>query len=152
MLTLIGSLLGFVSSALPDLMKLLKDRQEKAHQLLILDRQIEQMKLGHTFKIDELNLSADLEEKLAILKHDAALGGDTWVDKLRASVRPVITYAFFGLFTICKCCFLYILIFEQKVGVVHAVPQIWDTDTQALFGAVMGFWFGQRAIARFRPN
>jgi len=29
---------------------------------------------------------------------------------------------------------------------------IWDIETQALFAAVMSFWFGQRALSKFRSN
>jgi hypothetical protein len=27
-----------------------------------------------------------------------------------------------------------------------ALPILWDAETQALFAAVMAFWFGQRAL------
>jgi hypothetical protein len=47
MLTLLGSLLGFISSAFPDLLKLWQDKQDRAHELQILDRQMEQMRFVH---------------------------------------------------------------------------------------------------------
>jgi len=47
MLTLLGSLLGFISSAFPDLLKIWQDKQDRKHELQILDRQMEQMRLGH---------------------------------------------------------------------------------------------------------
>lgn len=67
---------------------------------------------------------------------------------LRASVRPVITYAFFGLFAGLK-----ILAFCHALSVDHAsalgsLPVIWDENADALFGAVLGFWFGSRIISR----
>ena len=76
--------------------------------------------------------------------------GVTWVDGLRASVRPVITYAFFLLFTTVKVSALYVLVVDQGIEFVVALPQIWDPETQALFAAVMSFWFGQRALAKAR--
>jgi hypothetical protein len=71
-----------------------------------------------------------------------------WVDGLRASVRPVITYAFFTLFTVVKASALYVLVSEEGLTVIQALPQIWDPETQALFAAVMSFWFGQRGLAK----
>ena len=174
MLTLLGSLLGFISSAFPDLLKLWQDRQDRKHELAILDRQMEQMRLGHSQRLEEIAVEADVADSehrmcgerdrrepegrgagcaaqsQALYKHDNRLTGVKWVDGLRASVRPVITYAFFLLFTAVKLSALYVLMADQGLAFVAALPQIWDPETQALFAAVMSFWFGQRALAKVR--
>ena len=150
MLTLLGSLLGFISSAFPDLLRLWQDHQDRKHELAILDRQMEQMRLGHTQRLEEIAVEADIAESKALYRHDSRPSGVKWVDGLRASVRPVITYAFFLLFTTVKTSALYVLITDQGLTVVQALPRIWDPETQALFAAVMSFWFGQRALAKAR--
>jgi hypothetical protein len=150
MLTLLGSLLGFISSAFPDLLNIWQDKQDRKHELQILDRQMEKMRLGHNQRLEEITVNADINESLALLKHDSQPSGIKWVDGLRSSVRPVITYAFFLLFTAIKICALYVLVFDQGLDFVIALPQIWDPETQALFAAVMSFWFGQRALAKAR--
>jgi hypothetical protein len=99
MLTLLGSLLGFISSALPNILQLIQDRSDRKHELEIMDRQMEQMRLGHAQRLEEINVNADIAESRALYKHDSQPSGVKWVDGLRASVRPVITYAFFALFT-----------------------------------------------------
>ena len=73
-----------------------------------------------------------------------------WVDALAGTVRPVITYAFFALFAAVKGSALYVLIAVEGMLLAQALPQIWDPETQALFAAVMSFWFGQRALAKAR--
>jgi len=150
MLTLLGSLLGFISSAFPDLLRLWQDHQDRKHELAILDRQMEQMRLGHTQRLEEIAVEADIAESKVLYRHDSRPSGVKWVDGLRASVRPVITYAFFLLFTTVKTSALYVLITDQGLTVIQALPQIWDPETQALFAAVMSFWFGQRALAKAR--
>ena len=154
MLTLLGSLLGFLSSAFPDLLKLWQDRADRHHELAILDRQMEQMRLGHNQRLEAIGLDADIAESRALYHHDSQLAqhssGASWVDALRASVRPVITYAFFLLFTAVKTSALIALVNEQGMTLIEALPQIWDPETQALFAAVMSFWFGQRALAKLR--
>lgn len=152
MLTLLGSLLGFISSAFPDLLKLWQDKQDRAHELQILDRQMEQMRLGHNQRLEEIAVNADISESLALLKHDSQPSGVTWVDGLRASVRPVITYAFFLLFTGVKLCALYVMVADDGLAFVVALAKIWDPETQALFAAVMSFWFGSRALSKARSN
>lgn len=150
MLTLLGSLLGFISSAFPDLLKLWQDKQDRKHELAILDRQMAQMRLGHNQRLEEIAVNADINESLALLKHDAQPSGVPWVDALRSSVRPVLTYAFFLLFAAVKCSALYVMVADDGLTFVVALTSIWDAETQALFAAVMSFWFGQRALAKMR--
>ncbi len=149
MLTLLGSLLGFVTSAFPDLLGLFRDRQDRMHELAILDRQMEQAKLGHQQRLEEIEVQADIAESKALYKHDQPVGV-AWVDTLRASVRPIITYAFFGLFASVKGSGLYVLVTVEGLLFAEALPQIWDPETQALFAAVMSFWFGSRTFTKMR--
>ena len=69
MLTLLGSLLGFVSSAFPDLLKLWQDKQDRKHELKILDRQMEQMRLGHSQRLEAIDVAADIAESKALYTH-----------------------------------------------------------------------------------
>ena len=151
MLTLLGSLLGFVTSAFPDLLSLFRDWQDRKHELAILDRQMEQMTLGHRQRLEEIEVQADIAESKALYRHDKAVGV-AWVDALRASVRPVITYAFFLLFASVKGSALYVLIAVEGLLLTEALPRIWDPETPALFAAVMSFWFGNRARSKLRQG
>ena len=89
MLTLLGSLLGFITSAFPQLLGLIRDWQDRKHELAILDRQMEMQKLGHTQRLEEIAVAADIAESQALYRHDARASGVKWVDGLRASVRPM---------------------------------------------------------------
>ena len=62
MLTLLGSLLGFGSSLLPKVFEFFQERADRAHELAIIDRQMEQMKLGSALKLEEINAKADIAE------------------------------------------------------------------------------------------
>jgi hypothetical protein len=151
MLTLLGSLLGFVTSAFPDLLGLFRDSQDRNHELAILDRQLEQMKLGHQQRLEEIEVQADIAETKALYRHDKPVGV-AWVDALRASVRPVVTYAFFLLFAGVKGSALYVLIAVEGLVLADALPRIWDPETQALFAATISFWFGNRALSKLRQG
>ena len=151
MLTLLGSLLGFLSSAFPDVLKLWRDNADRKHELAILDRQMEAQRQGHTQRLEEIQVQADIAESKALYRHASQPSGVKWVEALRASVRPVITYAFFILFAVVKSAVLYKLL-DQGVGITDGLIAVWDGETQALFAAVMSFWFGQRALAKFRSN
>ena len=150
MLTIFASLIGFISSALPEFLKSWQDKKDREHELEILDRQMEQMRLGHTQRLEEISVNADIAESQALYKHDSLPSGVTWVDGLRASVRPMITYAFFLLFAAVKVSALYVLVVEQGNNVYIALPKIWDPETQALFAGIISFWFGARNLSKMK--
>ena len=150
MLTLLGSLLGFISSTFPDLLKFWQDKQDRKHELQILDRQMEQMRLGHNQRLDEIVINADVSQSLALYKHDSQPSGVTWVDGLRASVRPMITYGFFILFAWVKLSAVVLLMNQDGLSINEALIQIWDGETQALFAGILSFWFGSRSLAKRR--
>lgn len=152
MLTLLGSLLGFISSTFPDLLKFWQDKQDRKHELQILDRQMEQMRLGHTQRLDEIAINADVSQSLALYKHDSLPSGVTWVDGLRASVRPMITYGFFILFAWVKLSAVVLLMNQGGLNINEALIQIWDGETQALFAGILSFWFGSRSLAKRRSQ
>ena len=152
MLTLLGSLLGFISSTFPDLLKFWQDKQDRKHELQILDRQMEQMRLGHNQRLDEIAINADVSQSLALYKHDSQPSGVTWVDGLRASVRPMITYGFFILFAWVKLSAVVLLMNQDGLNINEALIQIWDGETQALFARILSFWFGSRSLAKRRSQ
>lgn len=153
MLTLLGILLGFLSSAFPDFLKLWRDHSDRKHELAILDRQMEAQRQGHTQRLEEIQVQADVAESKALYAHASQPSGVKWVEA-RASVRPIITYAFFILFATVKTAALFKLL-DQGVDLTSGLIAVWDGETQALFAAVMSFWFGGRALAKFglrRPS
>ena len=91
MLTLLGSVLGFGTSFLPKVMDFFQDKSDKKHELAVMERQAE-------INLDATAIEANIREVETIHEHDAALDGGGFINGLRASVRPVITYLFMALF------------------------------------------------------
>ena len=152
MLTLLGSLFGFISSTFPAILKFYQNKQNHSHELALGNQQMEHLRLDASQRLKEIGAQADIAEGKALYQHDAQLSGGSFIDSLRASVRPVITYAFFLLFSSIKLSALYLLITQQGLELDSALTQIWDAETQALFAAVMSFWFGQRALLKIRAQ
>ena len=146
MLSLVGSLLGFGTSFLPKVMDYFQDRSDKKHELQVMEVQIRQQKELASQKLEAVNVEADIRE-IESLHKSMQPTGVKWVDGLRGSVRPVITYAFFGLFIFVEVS-AYLSLTAAGVSGLDAVNAVWDEDTKALFAAVIAFWFGGRAINR----
>jgi len=145
MLALFGSLAGFISSFIPELFNLLKDRKDKEHELKLIELQIEAMKSGQNRQLEEVYIRAETEESRYLYNY-AKPTGIKWVDNLSALVRPTITYSFFLLYIIFK---LMVFVSYNQGNV--SLP-VWSEEDQAIFCAVIGFWFGQRAFGRYRMH
>ena len=148
MITLLGSLLGFGTSFLPEVLNYFKRGQEQKHELQRMKMEIELMAKRSEFKIQELDKEAEIKEAEGLYKHDSVDAGG-FINALRGSVRPIITYAFFGLFVAIKVTALISLMTLPEMQLNMAVSMIWDDQTAGLFSAIMAFWFGNRAVSKY---
>ncbi len=150
MLTLLVGLPGFAASAVPDIRSLLPERTDRKHELAVPNRHMKQMRLGHNRRLEAIEFNADIGESKPIYTHDTPVGG--WVDSPGASVRMLITYAFFILLASVKGSGLYLLIVIESLLIAEVLPRIWDAETRALFAAVMSFRFGNRTHSKLRER
>ena len=148
MITLLGSLLGFGTSFLPEVLNYFKRGQEQKHELQRMKMEIELMAKRSEFKIQELDKAAEIKEAEGLYKHDSVDAGG-FINALRGSVRPIITYAFFGLFVAIKVTALISLMSLPEMQLNMALSMIWDDQTAGLFSAIMAFWFGNRAVSKY---
>jgi|TARA_R100001132_G_C3227037_1_gene63247 hypothetical protein len=148
MLSLLGSVLGFGTSFLPKVIDFFQDKSDKKHELAVMEVQIRQQKELADQKLEAINVNADIRE-IESLHKSMQPTGVKFIDGLRGSVRPVITYAFFGLFVFVEVS-AYIGLTAQGVSALDAANATFDEDIKALFAAVLSFWFGGRAIQRMK--
>jgi len=148
MMTLLGSLLGFGTSFLPEILNYFKAGQEHKHNLERMQLEMDLMSKRSELKIQELDKQAEIKETEGLYKHDSMDAGG-FVNALRGSVRPVITYAFFGLFVAIKTVAVMTLMNDQGADLAGALNVIWDDNTAGLFAAIMSFWFGNRAVSKY---
>ena len=98
MMTLLGSLLGFGTSFLPEVLNYFKASQDHKHNLERMQVEMEMMTKRNELKLNIIDKQAELKETEGLYKHDALDEGG-FVNALRGSVRPLITDAIFGIFT-----------------------------------------------------
>lgn len=171
MLTMISTLLSFLSGGLPKILDFFQDKQDKKHELelarLQIERELQLAKEGYAaqqrieeVKLDEIKTQTEADTRQALIgaqqsememlyKHDMALGEGTsqWLKDLRASVRPVITYGFFFLLCSIDVAIAY-KGFSNGVEFNELANQLWDDETQALFASIIAFHFGGRAFGK----
>ncbi len=146
MITLLGSLIGFISAAFPDLLKIWRDAADRKHELTILRMQMEQAAQGHQQRLEEINTQADIAESKALYK--TYYSGIRWVDALNGTVRPVLAYAFFLLYFTIKC--MQFAMVDLGDPLPWQLDILWSTEDQAIFAGIISFYFGQRAMCKVR--
>jgi len=137
MITLFGSIIGLLGSALPNIFNIYKEKKDREHEITIMRMQMEQQAQGHTERLEEINIQADVAESAAIYRTYTT--GITWVDALNGTVRPVITYAFFILYAAVK-------FMQYNEG---GWASLWGDEDWAIFSTALSYYFGQRAMTKF---
>ena len=147
-LTLMGSALGFLGSAVPRIFDMVDEWQDRKHEVEMVKLNMEAAKVQHSLRLEEINAKADIAQSKAIYKHDSSIqtkpGG--FINALRGSVRPVVTYIFLAWFVSVKAFALYALVCLEGLMIAQAMPIIYDEGSAALFSCIIAFWFGSRVL------
>ena len=146
MIALLGSLLGFGTSFLPQILGFFQQKQEHKNKLELLRLQGEMAAQGVQLELQILDKKAEIEETKAIYNYANPSSG--FSAGLAASVRPVITYLFFALFMATKIVIM-VKVTEQGGDWMDSVDLMFDNETKALFAAIISFWFGNRAVSKY---
>jgi hypothetical protein len=149
MISLLGSLLGFGTSFLPSILDFFKQAQAHKQKLEMMKLQGELLEKKSALRIQELDKQAEIKEVEGLYKHDASLDGGKFVNALRSSVRPVITYIFMGLFIAVEISII-VKFMETGGEWTEAVNLLWSDEVAGLWSAILAFWFGNRAISKFQ--
>ena len=145
MITIFSSLVGFISAVFPDILKLFRDQQDRKHELRILELQMQQQAQGHAQRLEEIHTQADIAEVGTIYKTYQT--NIEWVDALNGTVRPVLAYAFFVLYGSLK---LLQFVLLPEAPLPWQVQGLWTLEDQAIFAGIISFYYGQRAMSKFR--
>jgi len=140
MFTLIGSALGFATSFLPKIVDYFQRKEDNKHELAMLEAMAKN-------KREEMALDAQIREVETIHEHDARISGGKFIDSLRASVRPVITYLFVALFIFVEVS-AYLIMLDKGVSALEASQMVWSAEINGLFAAIISFWFGGRTFGK----
>ena len=140
MITLISSLIGFIGSSIPSLFKYLQDKEDKKHELAVMQMQMEMQKQNMTQRLEEIKVNADVEELKAL--YATYNTGNNLIDGFNGTVRPVVTYLMMFLFIAIKI--MQYTQLDPSTPEFAKLDVLWDDEDQALFSGVISFYFGSR--------
>jgi hypothetical protein len=148
MLTLLGSLLGFFGSIVPEFFKNYQDKRDKSHELEILKLQMEQQKLGVSERLEALQIQSSASERHDIYK--TFYSGNPSTDKFNAIVRSTIALGFFGLYGLLKIMAYFAIPNLENAPFIIIYQTLWNEEDAAIFAGIISFYFGNRAMGKVR--
>jgi hypothetical protein len=148
MITLLSTIFGVISSLIPNIIKIFEKKLDYKHELDLTKIKMDAAREGLVLQLQMEEIKADTLEGESIRKHDSDIEYTGFWAALRASIRPTITYAFFIVFVGIKIAAFWVLV-ERGTPTSDLLLVIWDGETMAIFSAIIGFWFGSRAIEKF---
>lgn len=160
MLTLLSSLLSFLSGGLPSILGFFQDKSDKKHEMdmarLQTERELQMAEKGfiaqqkiEEIKLDQIEIETQAQERQSLYQHDIEIskGASKWVINVRALVRPIITYGLFALLVFVEI-FGFFYAIHTGVPFSEAMNLLWDDETQIIWAAVVSFWFGTQAFKK----
>jgi hypothetical protein len=146
-LAAITTILGALSGFAPMLIQLLTQKAQNAQALALRTLDLQAAREGTALQIDLATSQAGIEQDKRVYDFASGSSGNRFVDALAIFVRPFITLVMFALWGVIKAA-LFTYGVNRGYDLGQLAQLIWDENSQAIFGAIMGFWFGDRMSIR----
>lgn len=155
--TLLGSLFGGLFRLAPDVIKHFDKKSERAHELLMFDKQLAMDKLRIESAEKQLQIQADgnafvagIEAMQTALQGQAemAVAAGGLAAKLSASVRPTVTYMLVSLYIASKAAAFWLAYIGGGLSAPEAVVQIYGPEDAGILSGILSFWFLDRVMRR----
>ena len=152
---LMGGALGGVLRLAPELLKWFDRKDERKHELAMIDRN-----LAADRQRAELNIRAieaqdaaaqnagEIQMLVEAMKAQATPTGVGWVDALNAIVRPFLTLYWCVLLYSAVLVARYVILLHGGVPALEAVVRLWGPTEEGLVAAMMAFWFADRSLRK----
>jgi hypothetical protein len=149
----LGLIFGGVSRMVPEVLKFMDRKGDRAHEVTMFDKQLEadKQKSADQLAIIQAQHATEADTKeldaiVAALQGQGARSGVAWVDALNTMVRPVLTlYWCIGLYTAVLTA-RFILLLHAKTPAAEAILSLWGPNERDLVAAMVAFWFVDRAL------
>lgn len=150
--TAIGGVLGGALRLAPEVLKFFDRKNERKHEITLLDKNLEADRLRGTQRENELKLTADaaqvtngLQALMEAIRGQGQLTGVKWVDALNQSVRPVLTYGIALPYVAGKFLVFVALLWAGNAldasMVKTAIDATYTGADMGILAGVLNFWF-----------
>lgn len=146
-LAALPAILGALAGMVPAIIQFFTLRETNAQQLKLETLRQQGRREDIAGQVDIANSQADIRQADHIYDFGNGATGNKFVDALAVFIRPYITLVFFHLWLALEIC-LFIYGVNSGYDLGQLVKLLWPAETQAMFAAIIGFWFGNRMMLR----
>jgi ABC-type multidrug transport system fused ATPase/permease subunit len=152
--SLLGGVFGGVLRLAPELFKLFDKKNERAHELRMVEAEMEFAKVRGEIAMRQADVqlqTAELDAMTQAFKEQSATAKNAgwFVSAISALVRPTVTYLFLALYAAVKVA-AYLIAIEQGGNWKDVLTSMWGSDDLAVFNMIISFWFVGRVYERSR--
>ena len=149
--TLGGLMFGGVSAVAPEVVKLIDRKDERKHELSMLEKQmqLDELRLKQQQAQAEAQIEvADMSALTAAIQAQAKPSGTKWIDGVNALVRPFLTFWWCVVLATAVFVARFIIAVDGGLPPAEALVAIWGTFENTVVAAIIGFWFPSRAMRK----
>ena len=141
--TLLGGVFGGVLRLAPELFKLFDKKNERAHELRMLEAEMEFAKIKGEIAMRQADVqlqTTELDAMVAAIQEQSstAKAAGSVVAAISALVRPTVTYMFLGLYAAVKVA-AYLIAIEQGGNWKEVLTTMWGSDEKHPIGMINSF-------------
>ena len=153
--TLIGTALGGAFRLAPEILKWLDRKNERAHELSMLDKQYDLDKLhaDSGARLAEIEAgktigAAEIQALIEGAKAQAVQTGIKWVDALNSLVRPLMAFQWLLILWPAVVVAGIVLSVQGGVDALTAIKGAFGTEEKALASSIASFFLLDRSLRR----
>ncbi|SHO52824.1 hypothetical protein [Desulfopila aestuarii] len=155
--TLIGSALGGLFRLAPEVIRLFDKRNERAHELAMMDKNLEYDAARHKWQLQAVETqgqmvldAAGMEALVESIRAQGRPTGFVWVDAMSAAVRPLLTFWWVIVLYSLVLGARFYLMTKSGLGSAETITLLWGSPEQGIVSSIFTFWFLDRVIKK-RP-
>lgn len=150
--TLLGGLFGGVLRLAPEVFKLFDKKNERAHELRMVEAEMEFAKIRGEIAMRQTEAQMTMAEMDAMAQafkeqSETSKNAGWFVSAISALVRPLVTYAFLALYASVKIA-AFLIAMDQGGNWKDVLVTMWGDDDLAVFNMIISFWFVGRVYER----
>ena|ERR1041385_1942047 len=153
MLTLFSTLFGGLLRFLPEILSFFDKKEDRAHELAMLQAQLEVEKLRGQLAIDQIQAQGEINKQLTEMQAIMQMNTDQmkpsgvkWIDGFNAFIRPFLTMwwccVLYSTFMFCEAFVLY----QGGSSYVQAFLGVFGEAEKSICASIFGFYFLHRVI------
>lgn len=158
--TLVGSIIGLFTRALPEIFKYLDKRNERKHELAMVQEQVKLINAQGAVKVQEIQAKGDADYDVAAvealkvaIQEQGKPTGFTWVDTINSLIRPIITIQWVILLYpgVIIATFILLLMIPETLtpmDVLNALNTSFGEAEKGICAGIINFYFLHRVLRK----